>query len=237
MEHITNMECIILAGGLGTRLRGTIGDYPKCMAEVNGKPFLHYIFQYLIAQQCSRVILSLGYKHEVITEWLKTEYLPFEVNHVIEQQPLGTGGGIQLAMQKAATTDVAVLNGDTMFSVDLAGLFQFHREKKAATTLALKEMYDFDRYGVVNTDENGCVISFEEKQARKEGLINGGVYIINKEALLDKHLPEKLSFEKDYLEAFVSEQRFFGYRDSSYFIDIGIPQDYQQAQEDFKKLF
>lgn len=231
------MECIVLAGGLGTRLRGTIGDYPKCMAEVNGKPFLHYIFQYLAAQQCSRVILSLGYKHEVITEWLATQQWPFEVAHVIEQEPMGTGGGIQLAIEAAQTPDVAVLNGDTMFSVNLGALFAFHNNKQAATTLALKEMHDFDRYGLVNTDSEGHIFSFEEKQKREQGTINGGIYIINKEALLAKQLPEKFSFEKDYLEAFTNEHKFFGYRSDAYFIDIGVPEDYRQAQEDFKTLF
>lgn len=232
-----DMECIVLAGGLGTRLRNTIGDIPKCMAEVNGKPFLHYIFQYLIVQQCSRVILSLGYKHEIIIEWIKAESVPFELDYVIEQEPLGTGGGIQLAMNKAERSEVVVLNGDTMFSVDLKAILEYHKAKQADITLALKEMYDFDRYGVVNTNDNGCIVSFEEKQARKQGMINGGVYIINKQALVNKHLPNKFSFEKDYLEAFVAEQKFFGYRGNAYFIDIGIPQDYQQAQEDFKKLF
>jgi D-glycero-alpha-D-manno-heptose 1-phosphate guanylyltransferase len=207
------------------------------MAEVNGKPFLHYIFQYLIAQQCTRVVLSLGYRHEIVTDWLRTESLPFEVDHVVEQEPLGTGGGIQVAIKKAKTADVVVLNGDTMFSVGLKEFLEYHSTRQAATTLALKEMFDFDRYGVVNIDHTGCIISFEEKQTRKQGLINGGVYIINKEVFLNKHLPEKFSFEKDYLEVYIKEKRFFGYRDNSYFIDIGIPQDYQQAQEDFKKLF
>jgi D-glycero-alpha-D-manno-heptose 1-phosphate guanylyltransferase len=207
------------------------------MAEVNGKPFLHYIFQYLIAQQCTRVVLSLGYRHEIVTDWLRTETLPFEVDYVIEQEPLGTGGGIQLAMRKARSSEVVVLNGDTMFSVDLKELFAYHCTRHAATTLALKEMFNFDRYGVVNTDDNGCITSFEEKQAREQGLINGGVYIISKKAFLNKHLPNKFSFEKEYLEAYVKEKKFFGYRDNAYFIDIGIPQDYQQAQEDFKKLF
>jgi D-glycero-alpha-D-manno-heptose 1-phosphate guanylyltransferase len=231
------MECIILAGGLGTRLRGTIGDFPKCMAPVNGKPFLHYLFVYLQEQGCTRIILSLGYKHEVIIDWLKEHSWPFEISYVIEEEPLGTGGGIQLTIREAKTDDVAVLNGDTMFSVDLGDQFKFHVQLKSATTLALKEMKEFERYGVVNTDDQHHLISFEEKQYRESGLINGGVYIINKNFLLGKGLPEKFSFEKDYLEAFVGEQRFYGYRDTSYFIDIGIPEDYHRVQDDFKTMF
>lgn len=231
------MECIVLAGGLGTRLQGVIGQFPKCMAPVNGKPFLHYIFEYLKAQGCTRVILSLGFKHEVITEWLSGQTLSFETDYVIEHEPLGTGGGISLAMSKAQTEDVAVLNGDTMFRVDLRSQMAFHKEHNAGTTLALKAMHHFDRYGLVRTDAHGIITAFEEKRPTEDGLINGGVYIINKAALLSKALPQKYSFEKDYLEAFVNEGKFFGYTDDAYFIDIGIPADYAQAGEDFKQMF
>jgi D-glycero-alpha-D-manno-heptose 1-phosphate guanylyltransferase len=231
------MECIILAGGQGTRLQSVIGGYPKCMAPVNDKPFLHYLFEYLSKQQCERVILSLGYKHEVVTEWLQTQQLPFGIDHVIETEALGTGGGIALAMTKAQTDDVAVLNGDTMFQADMNALYDFHKKKNAATTLALKEMHQFERYGVVNINEDDTVTSFEEKQYRETGLINGGVYIISKPFLFSKQLPEKFSFEKDYLERFVHEKKFFGFRSSAYFIDIGIPVDYEQSKEDFKSLF
>lgn len=231
------MECIVLAGGLGTRLRGAIGDFPKCMAPVNGKPFLHYIFTYLQQQGCKRVILSLGYKHEVITEWLKEHNWPFEISHVIEHEPLGTGGGIQLAMREAKEENVAVLNGDTMFQADLDDMLAFQKHMGAEASLALKEMKDFDRYGVVKLDNRYVITQFEEKQQRESGLINGGVYIINKKSFLDKGLPEKFSFEKDYLEAFVSEGKLYGYKNDGYFIDIGIPQDYEQAQEDFKRIF
>ncbi len=232
------MECIVLAGGLGTRLRGAIGENtPKCMAPVNGHPFLHYIFEYLTAQQCTRVILSLGHKHEVILDWLKTEQRPFEADYVLEQEPLGTGGGIQLALLQAKSEHVAVLNGDTMFRVSLKEQLDLHVAKDAETTLALKQMHNFDRYGVVNVDVNNCITSFEEKQQRETGLINGGIYVINRNAFLTRELPEKHSFEKDYLEAFVAERKFYAYASDSYFIDIGIPQDYQQAQQDFKTIF
>ncbi|MBS1584883.1 MAG: nucleotidyltransferase family protein [Bacteroidetes bacterium] len=232
------MECIVLAGGLGTRLRGAIGEnVPKCMAPVNGRPFLHYLFDYLSSQPCERVILSLGHKYEAILEWLQTEQRPFLVDHVIEQEPLGTGGGIQLALEAAKGENVAVLNGDTMFKVNLKEQLNLHSSQEAETTLALKEMHNFDRYGVVNFDTDDFINSFEEKQQRDNGYINGGVYIVNRNSFLARQLPEKFSFEKDYLEAFVNEQKFCAYKSDAYFIDIGIPQDYEQAQQDFKSLF
>ena len=231
------MEAIILAGGLGTRLQGVIGEYPKCMAPVNGKPFLSYVLEYLDRQKCTRVILSLGYKYNVIIKWLEDQDLFFEMDYIVENEPLGTGGGIQAAIEEADADNVAVVNGDTMFSVDLQAQLKFHTDKNAATTLALKKMHKFDRYGIVNTDKSGLITSFEEKQYREEALINGGIYIINKEAFLSKQLPEKFSFEKDYLEKFTEEKKFYGYESDSYFIDIGIPEDYARSQQELKTIF
>ncbi len=228
------MEAIILAGGLGTRLQGVIGQYPKCMAAVNNKPFLAYLLIYLEAQGCKRVVLSLGFKHEVITEWLAQYTTNMEITWVIEHEPMGTGGGIQLAIQAAKANDVVILNGDTMFRVDLNDMLSYHAKQGAAATLALKEMYEFERYGVVNTDAAGVVTSFEEKQYRPKGMINGGVYVVNRAAFLAKGLPQKFSMEKDYLEKYTGERKFYGYTAMGYFIDIGIPEDYAKAQEDFK---
>ena len=231
------MEAIILAGGLGTRLKEVIGAYPKCMAPVNGKPFLAYLFDYVNQQRATRVILSLGYKHEVVTDWLEEQDLQFELDYVIESEPLGTGGGILAAMEIAETDDVVVLNGDTMFKADIREMMKAHRSSEAQATLALKKMQKFDRYGVVHTNDAGIITSFEEKQYKEEGLINGGVYIIDREAFIGRQLPNKFSFEKDYLEKFVKEKRFYGYTSEDYFIDIGIPVDYDNAQEHFKTLF
>lgn len=207
------------------------------MAPVNERPFLHYVFDYLEQQGCTRVILSLGYKHEYITDWVKTQQRSFAIDHVIEHEPLGTGGGIQLAMREAEEDNVMVLNGDTIFLVPLNEMLDFHIENKAATTIALKAMKYFDRYGVVNTDDHDMITSFEEKQYREHGYINGGIYCISKPSFLGKQLSEKFSFEKDYMEAFVDEKKFFGYKSKEYFIDIGIPSDYHLAQKDFKDLF
>ncbi len=231
------MEVIVLAGGLGTRLQGVIGEAPKCMAPVNGKPFLAYIFEYLTRQKCVRAILSLGYKHQVVLDWLAHQDPPFVVDTVIEHEPLGTGGGIRLAMEQAVADNVVVLNGDTMFDVPLSEMMADHLAHHAGTTLALKKMYQFDRYGVVNIGATGVVVSFEEKKFREEGLINGGVYIIDQRFLHAKHLPHKFSFEKDYLEEFADEHKFYGHISDGYFIDIGIPEDYERAQTDFKNIF
>lgn len=231
------MECIVLAGGLGTRLRSVVQDMPKCMAPVNGQPFLKYIFDYLERQLCNRVVLSLGHKHEQITEWLQTQHRAFVVDYVTEHEPLGTGGGIQLAMKMAKDPNVFVLNGDTFFDVSLKELATYHGECNAETTVALKLMKNFDRYGIVKTGDDGAITSFEEKKHCDEGYINGGIYCINRISFLNRNLPEKFSFEKDYLEVFVQDKKFYGYPCDAYFIDIGIPADYYQAGDDFKTMF
>ena len=230
-------EAIILAGGLGTRLRGVIGDTPKCMASVAGKPFLHYLFRYLTTQNISRIVLSLGYKSEAVIEWSAKEEWPFQIDQVIEEAPLGTGGGIRLAMEQCTANDVFVLNGDTMFMIDLAQMLSFHRQSPAETTLAIKAMEHFDRYGTVRMATDGAITSFEEKAPKIQGNINGGIYLINRQAFLQRAFPQKFSFEKDYLEQYVSEAVFYGWTSDAYFIDIGVPQDYKQARLDFQTLF
>ena len=228
-------EAIILAGGLGTRLREAVPDLPKCMAPVAGKPFLSCVIDHLRIQGVERFIFSLGYKWGVIEEYLQKEYATLDYTSVIEQEPLGTGGAIQLAIQKASSNNVAIANGDTLFKIKLDEVETLHDFRDAECTLALKPMQNFDRYGVVDTDSNGKIISFKEKQFYQDGFINGGVYLINKERFLNHSFPEKFSFEKDYLEKFCGEGRFFGSRQDGYFIDIGIPEDYQKAQNDLKK--
>ena len=228
-------EAIILAGGLGTRLRKAVPDLPKCMAHVNGRPFLSYVIDYYRMQGVERFVFSLGYKNEIIEDYLHSDYSSLDYKVVIESEPLGTGGAIQLALQQITTENVLILNGDTLFKVNVNKLFDLHIEKDAECTLALKPMLHFDRYGVVELNKDNRIIAFKEKQFYNSGNINGGVYILNKSQYLTHHLPSKHSFEKDYLERYVSESLIFGCIQNGYFIDIGIPEDYLKAQADLKK--
>ncbi len=225
---------IILAGGLGTRLQSVVPDLPKCMATVAGKPFISFVIQYLRMQGIQKFIFSLGYRHEVIQNYLEKEYPTLQYEVVIEKEPLGTGGAIKAALEKATSNEVLIANGDTLFKINAAQLSATHLEKGAACTVALKPMQDFDRYGVVAINERNQISSFKEKQPYTKGLINGGIYLVNKAAFLNRDLPQIFSFEKDYLEKFVSEGFFYGSVQDGYFIDIGIPQDYQKAQSDLE---
>lgn len=231
------MEVIILAGGLGTRLRSVVKDVPKCMAPIAGKPFLWYLLKYLARYDVSRVTLSVGYLREVIFEWIDEvkDAFPFEFDYAVEEEPLGTGGGIKLALSKAKTADVVILNGDTLFDVDLNELMFQHKESQAEVTLALKPMKNFDRYGQVLT--SGSFISkFVEKKQCDEGDINGGVYVIKRGTKLLEGLPTKFSFEKDVLEKNTFSRTLVGFKHNGYFIDIGIPEDYNQAEFELPRL-
>lgn len=228
-----NKECIILAGGLGTRLQSVVSDVPKCMAPVANKPFLSHIFDYLESHNFNHIILSLGYKSEIIIDWLKTQNRNFEVSYVIESKALGTGGAIRLAFSKVRSDKAIVLNGDTFFNIDNDSLFDFHLKQNAEITLALKPMTDFDRYGSVEIDNNNRILKFKEKQHLLKGLINGGVYLINKNIFDYLELSEVFSFENEILEAKTSELEIYGLPFENYFIDIGIPSDFKKANIDF----
>lgn len=225
-------EAIILAGGLGTRLRSAVPDLPKCMAPVNGRPFAAYVTAYLKQQGIKHFIFALGYKSEAFESFLQ-EYLP-QKNYTlsIENEPLGTGGAIQLACTHAKGDHVLVTNGDTIFKTQIAAVNTFHIQCNAECTLALKRMFNFDRYGMVMLKDDGVINTFKEKQAVDEGLINAGLYILNVSAFRQRQLPEKFSFEKDYLEQFCKEGKFFGTEQQGYFIDIGIPEDYSRVQQE-----
>jgi D-glycero-alpha-D-manno-heptose 1-phosphate guanylyltransferase len=225
-------EAIILAGGFGTRLKPSVPDLPKAMAPVAGRPFVSYVIDSLRMQGVERFIFSLGYKAEVIIKFLSEEYPTLDYVFVIEEEPLGTGGAIQLALGEAETNDVVIANGDTLFKINLSEIYELHTRQQAETTLALKQLQDFHRYGAVKIDEAYRIKSFHEKKLYKEGLINGGIYVVNKEKLFERKLPLKFSFEQDYLEKLAGEGKFYGFPQSGYFIDIGIPEDFTKAQND-----
>lgn len=226
------MEAIILAGGLGTRLRSEVSDRPKCMAEINGRPFLYYWLRYMERYKMEKVTLSLGYMAEIVVDWLKKnrELFSFPIDYIIEKEPLGTGGAMRLALNKTSQKEVLVLNGDSIFLIDFDDFYDKYKITDASIIVALKEMKNFDRYGNVVIDQNGRIINFEEKKICKHGLINCGVYIINKEKLDLATLPDKFSFEKEILQ---KRKDIFGFKYEGYFIDIGIPEDYHKAQRDF----
>jgi D-glycero-alpha-D-manno-heptose 1-phosphate guanylyltransferase len=229
-------EAIILAGGLGTRLREAVPDVPKCMAPVAGRPFLFYVINYLRSQGIEKFIFSLGYRHEVIEQYLAEQFATLQYDCVVEEEPLGTGGAIQLACQKVTDKSVVVTNGDTLFKANIRQLSFFQQQQGAICTLGLKPMKNVDRYGAVEVNKEDVITAFKEKQFYQNGLINGGVYVLNVAGFLANNFPAKFSFENDFLEKQTEKGTLTGIVQNSYFIDIGIPEDYTRAQEEFKRI-
>lgn len=225
-------EAIILAGGLGTRLRSVINDIPKPMAPIHNKPFMEYLLTYLNQFKIKKVVFSAGYKYQYIFDYFGDNYKGIRLLYAIEDKPLGTGGGIRNAMDQINNDSFFLLNGDTYYEVDMVNLFNLHTEQKADITLSLKPMRNFTRYGTVKV-KGTEVIEFRAKRFTKRGLINGGVYVVNRSVFSRYSQKERFSFEKEILQFMCKNLNFHGYVSEAHFIDIGIPEDYEKAREYF----
>jgi D-glycero-alpha-D-manno-heptose 1-phosphate guanylyltransferase len=221
-------DVVILAGGFGSRLKGFIDDIPKSMAMIGQKPFLSYLFEQLYSFKYKKVVLAVGHKHDAIIDYFGKSYKSIDIEYVIEKKPLGTGGAILNAIALISSSNSLVLNGDSYFNIDLAGLEEKTVDNDSPITIALKRMKNFDRYGTVLMNGNR-VITFKEKEHCKDGLINGGIYIISNEWYRNNAPGEVFSFEKDILEKNISNEVITAYEYDGYFIDIGVPEDYRKA--------
>ena len=227
------VTAIILAGGLGARLRSVVPDLPKPMAPISGRPFLEYQLDYWIKQGVSDFVLSIGYRHEVIVDHFGNRYKDAELDYVIEKTPLGTGGGLLLAAEKVNRHEpFLLLNGDTYFAVDLKKLAEFFAANDADWCFSLFRTNEEGRYMGLDISPQGQITSLKSSTGRLDRLANGGVYWVNPRALLsEKFAPsDKVSLENDiFPAALVSGQRLFGIEFSGTFIDIGVPDDYYRA--------
>lgn len=224
-------EAIILAGGFGTRLKEVVADVPKPMAPINGKPFLDYQINYLRHYKIEKIVMAVGHQAEKIMEHYGDRF-----QYSIEKEPLGTGGGIRAALEKCETTDILVLNGDSFFEIDPHVFYRKHKEAISDCSLALRKVEDAARYGTLKLGELDLIKEFKEKTGQhKPGLISAGVYLLDREVFIEETPAHKnFSIEKDFFEKKVGKINLFGFTFNGYFIDIGIPEDYQKAQHDFK---
>lgn len=230
-------DAIILAGGPGTRLQDTVPGLPKSMAPVGGRPFLEYLFRYLENNHLNKVVLSLGYMPDPILQHFGQQHGNISIQYIIEDEPLGTGGALMKALAYASSENLVVMNGDTLFDVDIQEMLRQHVFSKAAVTIALLEVQDASRYGIVQTRVDGRITSFNEKQPGSgRGIISGGIYIIQRDFIEKLSLPHKFSLENDLFRHFFSNAPFYGYFGNGYFIDIGIPSDYRRACEELPDI-
>ena len=228
------MQAIILAGGFGTRLAHIVANLPKPMAPINGVPFLNYVLTYLHRQGIESVVLAVGYKRNDIIDHYGSRFSDISITYSIEDEPLGTGGAIKKALDVCTGDDVFIINGDTYFEVDLKKMGDYHKEVNGDITIATKQLEKFDRYGTVNS-QNGRIIRFMEKQYLDVGRINGGIYVMKKD-IFNNFDRSKFSFEKDFLETELERLKIMEYPADGYFIDIGVPADYERAQTELVKF-
>lgn len=222
-------EAIVLAGGLGTRLRSVLPDLPKPLAPIQGQPFLFYLLRYLRTQGIGRVILSLGYGAEHILHWLKSASWDINIVPVVEPQPLGTGGALAYAWRAVSAARVFFLNGDTFFPINLADFERFHNHSATAVSVALAYVSPADRYGLVEV-EGGFVKAFREKAPAPAGWIYGGIALVESQWWESQTWPQTFSWEA-YLTQAVPHLRIAAYQPQGVpFIDIGVPEDYHRAQ-------
>jgi D-glycero-alpha-D-manno-heptose 1-phosphate guanylyltransferase len=223
------MEVIILAGGKGTRLRSIIGENPKPMALVNGRPFLEIQLEWLLQQKVTHFIISVGYQYEKIIEYFGDSYKNIAITYIIEQSPMGTGGAIALASGACSSELFFVINGDSYYPILLEDMLSSYSGEDLM--LATKYMKVADRYGVVQIKSNQ-VTGFQEKNKNSQGLINAGIYCMRKE--FASSLPRnEFSFE-EYLQENINSIDFTFYEPENkniLFIDIGVPEDYERAQK------
>jgi len=219
-------DAIILAGGLGTRLREAVPDLPKPLAFVNGRPFLDILIEQI---ECSgiirKVVLALGYKADAIVDYYRKKDFKFS----IERKPLGTGGAIAKAMKHTKSSQVFVFNGDSFFACPLKEMAQTHR---GVLTLACTKVEDTSAYGRVELDKNNKVKTFNEKGMKGAGLINGGIYLFDRE-IFNKTLPKSFSLECELIPQILTKG-IFGFISNGVFIDIGTKESYTRAQSFLK---
>jgi len=224
------VDAIILAGGLGTRLRSVVSDVPKALAPVNGKPFLDLILGAMSRHAfIGRVVIAAGYMAEKIHSQYENHSYSFDIAFSEEKELLGTGGAIKKALKHTATDPVLALNGDSYVDVNLIDLYASHKARRAAMTMVLKAVEHAGRFGTVKVDTSMRITEFEEKKGTAAGaIINAGVYVFRRD--LFDGVPDgvPLSLERDLLPGFL-RGGVYGYVSSGKFIDIGTPKSYHMA--------
>jgi D-glycero-alpha-D-manno-heptose 1-phosphate guanylyltransferase len=228
------MEAVVLAGGLGTRLRQLVPDWPKPMAPVAGRPFLEILLTDLAKKGFRRVVLSIGFMAEKIQSHFQDEFAGMELAYAVEPTPLGTGGGVRLALDQCEGDPVFVFNGDTYLDLEVAAVARQWQNCRN-TIIIGREVDDTARYGRLITKE-GRVTGFSEKGVSGPGLINAGCYVFSKTALDAYPLYTAFSLETDYLVKVVSKEVVSLFVTKGQFIDIGVPEDYNRAQTELAGL-
>lgn len=220
------LDVLVLAGGLGTRIRPVLGDLPKLLAPISGRPYLAHLLDWLRRFGARRIVLGLGHQAQAVVEYLRAHPAgDIEIASVVEPRPLGTAGAIRFARAQLRTDPVLIMNGDSFTDADLCGLVERHRTADASGTVLCAEVNDAGRYGRVELDQRSRIRAFVEKDPGFHGtaLVNAGVYLLSSALLDDVAASEASSLERDVFERLpaCSLAAFVGRFE---FIDIGTPE-------------
>lgn len=237
------MQAILLAGGLGTRLRSVVSDRPKPMALIENRPFMEYVVHELSRHGITDIIFAVGYKGSMVEEYFGDGSRfpaadgsgPLTIRYSYEEELLGTAGAIRQAGRLVTEDSFFVLNADTFYQIDYSRLVRLKEEKQLEMALVLRQVPDVSRYGAaVLTGQ--MLTAFNEKTSKAHpGTINGGIYLMDRSLM--ETIPEgKVSLENEMIPRWLSEKRRLGgVVNDGYFIDIGIPEAYFQFMDDVKK--
>lgn len=228
------VTAVILAGGLGTRLRMVVSDRPKVIAVINGRPFITYLLDQVENAGLQKVVLCTGYMAEVVAKEIGETYKTLRIIYSEEVEPLGTAGALKLAEPYLNSEYILVLNGDSYVEVDLNKFFKWNFTMGCTASIVLSQVDDVSRYGQVLVVEDDQVISFEEKgEESGPGWINAGIYLL-KRVLISTISPNiNISLERDIVPLWIS-QGLHGYRCRGRFLDIGTPEAYNMAHHFFR---
>lgn len=235
MSNLSEINVVILAGGVGSRLRSKVMGKPKVLAEVRKHPFLEYLLHQLDQANFKKIILCTGYLSDQIEKTFGRNYRNLHLYYSPEQTPLGTAGSLRKALPLLNSETILVMNGDSFCEVDFKKFWQFHLSKNSNVSIVLSSTSDISHYGNVKLGNDDSVIRFQEKKRRnQEGFVSAGIYLINKDYIAGIPRGKKVSVEKDVFPNWVGKG-FYGYKSNHNFIDIGTPENYIQAEQFFAK--
>ena len=224
------MEAILLAGGLGTRLQGVTGDrYPKSLAEVGGKPFIHYIIKYLESMGVNRFIFAVSHHAQMIIDSVESNFPDLDAAFSTEERPLGTGGAIKQALALAKDDRVLVVNSDSFMEFSLDDFVSFSATHNSSLSMVCTEVEDVSRFGSADISEQDELIKFFEKGKQGAGYINSGIYLIDSRHPIIMSKKGKFSFENEILSN--EKVSVYAMKNKGLFFDIGTPDDFEGAQK------
>lgn len=228
----TKPQCLVLAGGLGSRLKHVIGETPKVLAEIAGRPFIDHVINLLMRQGIQEIILSVGHLADKVQAYCGDgSRWGFRISYSVETEQLGTAGALRHALPMITGPQIFVLNGDTYLEADLPKMQRSHESHAAAATIAVVKACGSQDWGKVDVDSRWAVQAFVEKGEYRAEFANAGLYMINRDAIAAMPSRYPYSLEYDFLPHLLREGRtVLAYPVGGSFVDIGTPERYLAAQ-------